>query len=79
MTVSPHISLFPAGMGRGTGEQGAAMLQPSDLRWLLIIPAMLSVGFMIWVFLEMSKDIRRKRRRYIRFVSPREKTPIRER
>ena len=31
-----------------------------DLRWFLLVPALLSVCFLIWVFLNFSRDRARK-------------------
>ena len=47
------------------------MIHFLDLRWLLVIPALLSAAFMIWVFLNLAKDISRKRRQYAGFVTRR--------
>lgn len=42
-----------------------------DLRWLLAVPALLAIAFMIWVFLSLAKDISSRRRRYAGFASRR--------
>jgi hypothetical protein len=34
-----------------------------DLRWLLLVPALLAVGFLSWVFMSFSRDRARYRRR----------------
>lgn len=60
-----------SGSGRGTDDQEFAVITFFDLRWLLVIPALLAIAFMIWVFLSLAKDISRKRRQYPGFVSRR--------
>ena len=42
-----------------------------DLRLLLLIPALAAVGFMVWVFLNLTRDISRQRRQYAGFNSRR--------
>ncbi len=42
-----------------------------DLRLLLLIPAVAAIGFMVWVFLNLARDISRHRRQYAGFNSRR--------
>jgi hypothetical protein len=39
-----------------------------DLRWILLVPAVLALGFMIWVFLHLAREIHRERREYVGFA-----------
>lgn len=34
-----------------------------DMRWILLIPALPAVGFLIWVFVNLARDRMRKRER----------------
>jgi len=34
-----------------------------DLRWLLLVPAVLAIGFMAWVFVSFARDRARNRGR----------------
>jgi len=34
-----------------------------DLRWLLLIPAVLAIGFLVWVFMSFSRDRAKYRER----------------
>ncbi len=36
-----------------------------DLKWVLLVLAMPALGFMIWVFLHLAKEIHRERREYV--------------
>jgi hypothetical protein len=42
-----------------------------DAKILLLIPALAAVAFMIWVFLNLVRDIGRQRRQYAGFTSRR--------
>jgi hypothetical protein len=38
-----------------------------DLRLLLLVPAVAAIAFMVWVFLNLTRDIGRQRRQYAGF------------
>jgi hypothetical protein len=42
-----------------------------DLRLLLLVPAFAAIAFMVWVFLNLARDIGRQRRQYAGFNSRR--------
>jgi len=42
-----------------------------DLRLLLLVPAFVAIAFMVWVFLNLARDIGRQRRQYDGFNSRR--------
>jgi hypothetical protein len=42
-----------------------------DLKLLLLVPALAAVVFMIWVFLNLVREIGRQRRQYVGFTSRR--------
>jgi hypothetical protein len=42
-----------------------------DLKLLLLIPALAAVVFMVWVLLNLTRDIGRRRRQYAGFSSRR--------
>jgi hypothetical protein len=42
---------------------GATMFNVLDLRWLLLIPALLALGFLAWVFVSFSRDRAKYRER----------------
>ena len=46
-----------------------------DLRLLLLVPALAAVGFMVWVFLGLTRDIGRQRRKYAGFTARRRDKP----
>jgi uncharacterized protein HemY len=42
-----------------------------DLKLLLLVPAFAAIVFMVWVFLNLVRDIGRQRRQYAGFASRR--------
>jgi hypothetical protein len=42
---------------------GAMMINFLDLRWLLLIPAVLALGFLVWVFVSFTRDRAKYRER----------------
>jgi hypothetical protein len=42
-----------------------------DLKLLLLVPAFAAIVFMVWVFLNLARDIGRQRRQYAGFGSRR--------
>lgn len=42
-----------------------------DLRLLLLVPALAAIVFMVWVFLNLARDIGRVRRQYAGFSARR--------
>ncbi len=39
-----------------------------DLRWLLLVPTLLALGFMAWIFWNLIREIARERREYVGFA-----------
>jgi hypothetical protein len=62
----PGLGASPTG-----GRTGADMPIYLDLKFLLLIPALAAIAFMIWVFFNLGRDIARQRRRYAGFNSRR--------
>jgi hypothetical protein len=56
---------------RRHGRTGADMPIYFDLRLLLLVPAFAAIAFMVWVFLNLARDIGRQRRQYAGFNSRR--------
>jgi hypothetical protein len=52
---------------QGHGRTGADMPIYLDLRLLLLVPAFAAIVFMVWVFLNLARDIGRQRRHYAGF------------
>jgi hypothetical protein len=52
---------------RPHGRTGADVSIYFDLRLLLLVPAFAAVGLMVWVFLNLARDIGRHRRHYAGF------------
>jgi hypothetical protein len=46
---------------------GADMPIYLDLKMLLLVPALAAIVFMVWVFLNLARDIGRRRRQYAGF------------
>jgi hypothetical protein len=64
-------SSFGPSIGGSTDGRGLDMPIYFDLRLLLLVPAFVAVAFMVWVFLNLAKDIGRHRRQYAGFNSRR--------
>ena len=54
------------------GGTGVKVPSYFDLRWFLLVPAVLAVGFLAWVFVSLSRDRARGRNRHGRGTSKRD-------